>query len=115
MLAREFTGSHLTIDGTLLDAGSVQFQLRTAVVESPETFGHLFMLPNGSTGFTVQQPTQTPDMAPPGLYIQSTHSWIQPGHRNSVGLYSLASGRAGVFMDGITSVRTLNRRAALND
>lgn len=97
--AKTITGTNLSVNGQHLGQGLVELHKGLAV--DAEGFGRLFLLPDGSQCVTSVQQMASQDSAPPGLYVQSNHGWIQAGHTNSVGLYSEVSSRTGVFIDGV--------------
>lgn len=98
-VAQSFTGDNLVVNGHLLDQGLIRLSSEVSV--DAETFGRLFMLPNGSSAQKNIQHQIGSDQAPPGIYFKSAHPWIQSGHNNSVGIYSAITDLKGLFIEGV--------------
>ncbi|WP_109015763.1 hypothetical protein [Novimethylophilus kurashikiensis] len=97
-VAKSFTGTGLSIDGSPLDGGLVT--LTHDVMVDAEAIGRLFMLPDNSTATYKDTTGSTLTYAPPGVYLQSQHPWTLAGHTNSVGIYK-TNPTSGIYIDAV--------------
>lgn len=98
-LAPHFTGSNLSLGGEPLPE-TIEIE---DISVPPTLFSGLFLLPDDARCILEVEREQTPDKAPPGIYVKSRHEWIE--HYNRVGLYRIQSTdrseSKGVFIDHV--------------
>jgi hypothetical protein len=94
-IAKYFSGQQLTMNNAKMTGLEIQPKRYTAL-----EVAHLFMIPDGASIQDYVIRKRTSDGAPPGLYLQYEHAFVDPLHTNCVGTYTINSGK-GLHVSGI--------------